>query len=127
VGEDDLKGLSSSGIRKQLLMASDPGTKSILHMPCFNHRINLVFAHCLTERCFRERLVELGTIVRALRSDTVVMAMGRECPGPVVMRRVHIIDALQFILAHREDASPHFPVKILNSKSREKREMRGEE
>jgi hypothetical protein len=78
---------------------------SIVHVPCFNHMINLVFTHILTYPPVSHRIEILNEIVSCLLTDTGRQVLGKKCPMLIKTRWVYAVDVLRFILERISDVN----------------------
>jgi hypothetical protein len=90
-----------AGLRQFLAM--DNGRwAGVIHVPCLNHMINLVFSRILSITLIADVMATLPGITQALRSPAAQEIIGKRCPSIVRTRWVYLVDILGFICRHFE-------------------------
>jgi hypothetical protein len=74
----------------------------ILHIPCLNHMVNLVFTHAVETHLVASRINLLTEFIQDLRSPIGMDILHRKCPSLVRTRWIYAVDVLRFILERRE-------------------------
>jgi hypothetical protein len=74
---------------------------TILHNPCLNHIVNLVFTHAMQNPLVEARINLVGDVIRDARSPVGLEILQRTCPTPVQTRWVYAVDVLRFLLEQR--------------------------
>jgi hypothetical protein len=91
-----------NGVAQALLFFPDLG---ILHIPCFNHMVNLVFTHILELSTVADRIEILRAIIAEMLTDDGKTLLGRKCPNLVPTRWVYVVDVLRFIFDRIDDVN----------------------
>jgi hypothetical protein len=76
--------------------------KFIIHIPCFNQLVNLVFAHLINQREWSPVFSDISTIVSFLRTRNSIETIGEKCPTPVRTRWIYIVEIIQWIYQREE-------------------------
>jgi hypothetical protein len=82
-------------------LAEDHGRwAGIMHIPCCNHMINLVFVQALKQGFFREVVSSLPGVIQAMNSEYALQVTRKQCPKIIRTRWVYLVDILGFLINH---------------------------
>ena len=91
---------------KSFLNSDNRMIRSIEHIPCLSHMINLVFIHSLRQSLEINALINsLSDFVTLLRKEDAVRQIGKLCPKPIQTRWLYIYEPLLFIYQNRNTIS----------------------
>jgi hypothetical protein len=94
-----------AGLRT-FLETADGKCSAILHIPCVNHMVNLVFTHTIKNGIFSEVPATLPEVIRILHSALVFDVMGVRCPRLIQTMGGCLVDVLAFLTDHSPRSKP---------------------
>lgn len=105
-----------SGFFQLKTTTENPFIRTVMHIPCFSHLINLVFLNIIKMSPLLQNLIEqIMLITNIIRKNEAVNFIGAKCPTFSRTRWLYIVDILLFITSHKPEINNYLQTLRANN------------